>query len=112
MKKHYIKYFLVALILLGISGGCERTPSYRDFEISGLVWWGDKVAIGDSVEAIFGYAQATSTDSSGGYYFFYHAADEQVDYKVRAKDSLGVWSGYKEGTINSDNPTAEVDFHL
>jgi hypothetical protein len=123
MKTRYMKYLLLSLALLCMSTGCRNESSRIDFILDVIVFWGENLAVGDSVNVKFGGQVDTTvtgifdiTDSLGECQFYYAieypSRDEEVPYGVRAQDSLGVWSEYKEGIMKGDNPGAQVYFHL
>ena len=122
MKTHCVRYLLVMLGLLCISTGCRETTRRIDFFLEGHVWWGENLAVGDSVQAIFTgisfptFPTITITNTVGRYLLWYtedYATDKtEILYKIRSQDSLGVWSEYKEGIITGEIAYAIVDFHL
>jgi hypothetical protein len=113
-----MKYLLLPLVLLCISTGCRDGTHRIDFVVIATVWWGESLAVNDSVQITLDnyYTDIYLTNSAGwcetSLTEEYATNETEVSYKVRAQDSLGIWSGYKEGTMTADNPNAGVTFYL
>ena len=111
-----MRYFLFWLIFLVLAGGCEKHDKRYAYLLEGHVWWGEKLAINSPVEVSeplypFG-VDTVFTDTTGWYsYVWEYHYDEVFSYKVRAMDSTGCWSPYKQGEVEP-NGIEVVDFHL
>lgn len=117
--KSCLKILLHTFIIIFLIAGCNPPGRGHSYTLKGQVWWGNKLAItyvevsaGGWDVGIGSGVDTLLTDSSGSYMkVFYSYYGSAVDYTVRAMDSLGTWSPYKHGFIETADPEI-VDFHL
>ena len=123
------KIYLLCLFVFGIlvTGCGDKAASPDTYTLNGTVYWGTKKAVGDSVEIIhwthkdttlndarYMKIDTTFTNSNGQYslkYTYSISWSDSVLYKVRAKDSINIWSSFQYIYIRR-NSTVTVDFHL